>query len=258
MRYEYDIFGAIRAETGTSDNTRKFTGKEFDADSNLYYYAARYYDPYIGRFTQRDPIADGVNWYAYTANNPLKYTDTTGMWLETFVDVVGLGLSIYDFIKDPSLGNAAWVALDAGAVLAPFVPGTKTGRIAFKWVTKSDPAIEFKNVKSFRVDNARSNLIKATKVSEKVQKAHEAHHLIPKSKRIQAELDRVGVTINVHQPALLTWWKKETHSTNWKKYENEWMDFFSQHTHLTNDDVLLQAQTMAERWKGHFYNEEYY
>ena len=77
-RYEYDVFGAIRAETGTSDNTRKFTGKEFDADSNLYYYGARYYDPYIGRFTQRDPAEDGVNWYAYTYNNPLKYTDPTG------------------------------------------------------------------------------------------------------------------------------------------------------------------------------------
>jgi RHS repeat-associated protein len=76
--YEYDVFGAIRNETGTSDNTRKFTGKEFDADSNLYYYGARYYDPYIGRFTQRDPAGDGVNWYAYTANNPLKYTDPTG------------------------------------------------------------------------------------------------------------------------------------------------------------------------------------
>ena len=49
VRYEYDVFGAIRNETGTSDNTRKFTGKEFDADSNLYYYAARYYDPYIGQ-----------------------------------------------------------------------------------------------------------------------------------------------------------------------------------------------------------------
>ena len=51
VRYEYDVFGAIRSETGTSDNTRKFTGKEFDADSNLYYFAARYYDlssPKIG------------------------------------------------------------------------------------------------------------------------------------------------------------------------------------------------------------------
>ena len=35
VRYEYDLFGAIRSETGTSDNTRKFTGKEFDADSSL-------------------------------------------------------------------------------------------------------------------------------------------------------------------------------------------------------------------------------
>ena len=54
-------------------------GKEFDADSNLYYYAARYYDPYIGKFTQRDPIADGVNWYAYTVNNPLRFVDPTGL-----------------------------------------------------------------------------------------------------------------------------------------------------------------------------------
>ena len=79
VRYEYDVFGAIRNETATSDNTRKFTGKEFDADSNLYYYGARYYDPYIGRFTQRDPVGDGGNWYAYTANNPLAFVDPTGL-----------------------------------------------------------------------------------------------------------------------------------------------------------------------------------
>ena len=77
-RYEYDVFGAVRSETGTSDNVRKFTGKEWEADVKLYYYAARYYDPYIGRFTSRDPIGDGINWYAYAANNPLKFVDPTG------------------------------------------------------------------------------------------------------------------------------------------------------------------------------------
>ena len=40
--------------------------------------AQAYYDPHTGRFTQRDPIGDGVNWYAYTYNNPLKYTDPNG------------------------------------------------------------------------------------------------------------------------------------------------------------------------------------
>ena len=41
--------------------------------------AQAYYDPYTGRFLQRDPAEDGVNWYAYTENNPLKYVDPTGL-----------------------------------------------------------------------------------------------------------------------------------------------------------------------------------
>ena len=70
VRCEYDVFGAIRNETGTSDNRRKFTGKEFDADSNLYYYAARYYVPYIARFTQRNAAMEDGSWYAYIHNKP--------------------------------------------------------------------------------------------------------------------------------------------------------------------------------------------
>ena len=78
-RYEYDVFGAIRFETGTSDNVRKFTGKEYERDVRLYYFARRYCDPYIARFNQRDPAGDGGNWYAYARNNPLKFVDPTGL-----------------------------------------------------------------------------------------------------------------------------------------------------------------------------------
>ena len=73
------MFGAIRSEVGTSDNPRKFTGKEYESDVKLYYFAARYYDPYIGRFISRDPVGDGLNWYVYVRNNPLKYIDPTGL-----------------------------------------------------------------------------------------------------------------------------------------------------------------------------------
>ncbi|MDE0042859.1 MAG: RHS repeat-associated core domain-containing protein, partial [Candidatus Poribacteria bacterium] len=44
-----------------------------------YYFAARYYDPYTGRFNQRDPAGDGMNWYVYAGNNPLAFIDPTGL-----------------------------------------------------------------------------------------------------------------------------------------------------------------------------------
>ena len=48
-------------------------------EEGLYYFNARWYDPQLGRFITEDPIKDGVNWYAYVANNPLIYTDPTGL-----------------------------------------------------------------------------------------------------------------------------------------------------------------------------------
>ena len=45
VRDEFDVFGDVRSETGTSDNVHKFTGKEYDADVKLYDYSALYYHP---------------------------------------------------------------------------------------------------------------------------------------------------------------------------------------------------------------------
>jgi uncharacterized protein RhaS with RHS repeats len=39
----------------------------------------RFYDPEIGRFTQLDPIKDGLNWYAYCGGNPISAVDPTGL-----------------------------------------------------------------------------------------------------------------------------------------------------------------------------------
>ncbi len=63
---------------------RQFTGQVNDGATGLYYYNARYYDPTLHRFIQADTIVPDpsdpqtLNRYAYTLNNPVKYTDPTG------------------------------------------------------------------------------------------------------------------------------------------------------------------------------------
>jgi RHS repeat-associated protein len=77
---QYGAFGAVRANSGSSPNRLKYTGREDDG-TGLYYYRARYYDPGIGRFISEDPLgfeAGEVNFYAYVGNDPVNANDPSG------------------------------------------------------------------------------------------------------------------------------------------------------------------------------------
>lgn len=91
--YTYDSFGRIVGQTGSLANPYTYTGREFDAESGLFYYRARYYDPIVGRFTQEDPVGfdGGLNFYAYVANNPVNYVDPQGKWINL---LIGAGASV--------------------------------------------------------------------------------------------------------------------------------------------------------------------
>ena len=68
-----------------SGNPYLFTGQRYDAETGLYYYKARYYDPSFGVFMSRDPVgiwgdpADDGNAMAYAGNNPWTRRDPTGL-----------------------------------------------------------------------------------------------------------------------------------------------------------------------------------
>jgi len=64
-----------------------FTGKELD-ETGLQYSGLRFYDPATGRFLTVDPIKDGINWYGYARNNPLRFIDPTGGYVELILDTV--------------------------------------------------------------------------------------------------------------------------------------------------------------------------
>ena len=59
----------------------RYTGQQYLGGLNLYYYKARFYSPSLGRFLQTDPIgtADDLNLYAYVGNNPVNFSDPTGL-----------------------------------------------------------------------------------------------------------------------------------------------------------------------------------
>jgi RHS repeat-associated protein len=79
--YSYDSFGMVKPSTAFR-NSFTYTAREWDRETGLYYYRARYYDPMVGRFISKDPIgfAGGdVNLYGYVQNNPVNQTDPTGL-----------------------------------------------------------------------------------------------------------------------------------------------------------------------------------
>ena len=87
-RYEYDPYGQpsfFDANDNTlsqsaEGNSILFTGRNYDAEIDLYYYRARTMHPTLGRFMQHDPLmyVDGMNMFWYVNNNPLNYVDPNG------------------------------------------------------------------------------------------------------------------------------------------------------------------------------------
>jgi len=89
--YQYGPYGDPRFFNAQGDprssssiqNVYLFTGREWDQETQLYYYRRRYYDPDIGRFLSRDPIGllgQDVNMYRFVLNNSLNFIDPYGLW----------------------------------------------------------------------------------------------------------------------------------------------------------------------------------
>lgn len=77
--YRYDAFGNLLERKETVPNRILYTGQQYDQETGQYYLRARYYNPVVGRFLQEDTYhGDGLNLYAYCANNPVVYYDPSG------------------------------------------------------------------------------------------------------------------------------------------------------------------------------------
>jgi RHS repeat-associated protein len=94
----FDAWGQIRIGAQTGDPKGRYCanlGHKQDDESGLIYMRARYYEPTSGRFISEDPKAQGNNWFAYSYNDPINWSDTDGklaaiLWAALFFVVAGL------------------------------------------------------------------------------------------------------------------------------------------------------------------------
>lgn len=124
-----ELFNGKQREVGALGHAG--TPYEFEA----YDYGARYYFPTLSKFASADPVTPDAVWeanaYSYTRDNPLSYRDPTGNYVEAGIEIVSLGMDLFEIgsaIKDGRWGdvaiNTGILVVDGVLAVVPIAPGT--------------------------------------------------------------------------------------------------------------------------------------
>lgn len=126
--YSYDEWGNILSQTEQINNPFKYAGEIHDPETGLYYLRARYYDPSLGRFINKDTNEGDItnpltlNLYTYAYNNPLIYIDPSGNIGIRQIDNFAMGLlasgieGITDLIELPTAIREISKAISQGSI----------------------------------------------------------------------------------------------------------------------------------------------
>ena len=135
--YGSTAYQAVRSVTETPKRYR-FTGQERDEENDLYYHGARYFAPWLGRWTACDPLGmdEGPNFFVYGHNSPISVSDPTGMWGWREVAVVAAVAVVATVVTVATAGAAAPLVLAAAealigtGALATVATGVAVGAVA--------------------------------------------------------------------------------------------------------------------------------
>ncbi len=151
------------------------TGKEWDGESGIDFFGARYFSGAQGRFTSPDPksagedISNPQSWnaYSYALNNPLRYIDPNGKWPTNTHNAILSGA--FNHLSTSQIGvlQAASAGVDSfwgggqTAALAnqhgmrsPYESGEKARSDADKFIASNEQAVIAEAAKAGSVDDA--------------------------------------------------------------------------------------------------------
>ena len=243
--------------SGGNSSKYLYTGKERDLSSSLYYYGARYYNPETGQFTQPDSVMGDVydpqqlNAYSYARNNPYKYVDPSGNFIDTILDIGFVGYDLYSIVQNPKdSSNYISLGLDLGGTAIPFVTGLGTGFKLAKGAEKAKDVVKLGKygedvadlgLKSFTKSNFRENVLKQTLESGV---GTEIHHNLPQ--QFLGEFEKAG--ININDPVFGSVVDKSIHRQTARSFNLEVADFFEKNINPTREQIINTIKDISNKF----------
>src|SRR5690606_38718110 len=120
--YGTTSFRAVIPSSPVSPKRYRYTGMERDEETSLAYHTARFYCPWLARWTSPDPLdlVDGPNPYQYAQSRPLSFYDRLGLDAEAYDDrALSVSLSwaarLWETVRRWISGEVRWDAKTSSA-----------------------------------------------------------------------------------------------------------------------------------------------
>ena len=124
-----------------------FTGRQYDAETEIYFYRARNYSSVFGIFVGRDPLhyrGGSLNLYTYAVNSPIKFVDPRGTAYFEIIRTPSVWHSKAPHVSGPEFINERvahpWKVGVAGTTVQRFKITFHCKRLNGKWRLGIDPS----------------------------------------------------------------------------------------------------------------------
>ncbi|MFA7725583.1 MAG: RHS repeat-associated core domain-containing protein, partial [Candidatus Izemoplasmatales bacterium] len=141
VQYRYDAYGNLTIVSDATEgilsfyNPYTYRGYRYDSEIGMYYLNSRFYNPQIGRFINADGMlgqfgdVQSTNMYAYCANNPVMYTDPSGLLSQEAWQNIGVAVFVIVLVTALVVCTGGLAAAALGASTATVAAMTTAGTI---------------------------------------------------------------------------------------------------------------------------------